>query len=515
MMNRIRRSAFHGWLDSFAVTKRTRALSTRAANRFTRRALSVAFDAWIDKSVNLKRLRGVSSRAVARLERLHLSRAYNGWLDAAEERLRHRVIMTKMALRMSHHKQNQAFLRWCEQTSTLRRHRNLLGSMIMRMEHRAQGAAFDGWRDRADQSRIRRRLLTRCVAKLSKRRLVLGWDRWMETVDEVREAARDAKTRDLIAAVEDAERRNKMSEAEAREAVEARLRVLDDVTEQKCIRFINAAGHRTTHRSWRRWRFAIVERERLGGVARRCLARMSARRNRVCFYAWLDVTHRNAVKVNFEQSGAARMIKRWIRRSQDMAFQGWADTTSRRRKMRKSLTHCVNRLRRRGLTVCFDTWQHKVADAKRWRKTVNDAKKFLVGVFFRRTFAAFQGWKEHAALRRVNLERARRALGHLTVDERTPGRVARVAGGVGGVQARPCVAAHDGGGAAHARQARQEGSLRRLRPMGRVRSREEEAPIGGAQGDQEDGADGTWPGPSTDGTNTPARGRSSDRWRSR
>jgi hypothetical protein len=274
-------------------------------------------------------------------------------LDASEERLRHRVIMTKMALRMSHHKQNQAFLRWCEQTSTLRRHRNLLGSMIMRMEHRAQGAAFDGWRDRADQSRIRRRLLTRCVAKLSKRRLVLGWDRWMETVDEVREAARDAKTRDLIAAVEDAERRNKMSEAEAREAVEARLRVLDDVTEQKCIRFINAAGHRTTHRSWRRWRFAIVERERLGGVARRCLARMSARRNRVCFYAWLDVTHRNAVKVNFEQSGAARMIRRWIRRSQDMAFQGWADTTSRRRKMRKSLTHCVNRLRRRGTHRVF------------------------------------------------------------------------------------------------------------------------------------------------------------------
>ena len=421
MMNRIRRSAFHGWLDSFAVTKRIRALSTRAANRFTRRSISVAFDAWIDKSVNLKRLRGVSSRAVARLERLHLSRAYNGWLDASEERLRHRVIMTKMALRMSHHKQNQAFLRWCEQTSTLRRHRNLLGSMIMRMEHRAQGAAFDGWRDRADQSRIRRRLLTRCVAKLSKRRLVLGWDRWTEAVDEVREAARDAKTRDLIAAVEDAERRNKMSEAEAREAVEARLRVLDDVTEQKCIRFINAAGHRTTHRSWRRWRFAIVERERLGGVARRCLARMSARRNRVCFYAWLDATDRNAVKVNFEQSGAARMIKRWIRRSQDMAFQGWADTTSRRRKMRKSLTHCVNRLRRRGLTVCFDTWQHKVADAKRWRKTVTDAKKFLVGVFFRKTFAAFQGWKEHATLRRVNLDRARRALGHLTVDERIRG----------------------------------------------------------------------------------------------
>ena len=421
MMNRIRRSAFDGWLESVAVVKRIRALSNRAANRFTHRSLSVAFDAWIDKSLDLKRLRGVSSRAVARLERMHLSRAYNSWVDTASERLRHRVIMTKMALRMSHHKRNQAFLRWCDQTATLRRHRNLLGSMLVRMERRVQAAAFDGWRDRADSMRVQRQLLRRCVDRLSKRRLVLGWERWMELIDEAREAARDAKELGLIAAVEDAERRNKMSEAEAREAVEARLRVLDDMTQEKCRRFLNAAGHRTQHRSWRRWRFAIVERERLEAVARRCLARLSARRSRVCFYAWLDTARRNAVKVNFEQSGAARMIKRWMRRSLDMAFQGWADTTARRRKMRKSLTHCVNRLNRRGLTVSFDTWSEHVADAKRWRKTVNDAKKFLVGVFFRRTFAAFRGWKEHATVRRISLERARRALGHLTVDERVRG----------------------------------------------------------------------------------------------
>ena len=388
MMNRIRRSAFDGWLESVAAVKRIRALSNRAANRFTRRSLSVAFDAW---------------------------------MDAASERLRHRVIMTKMALRMSHHKQNQAFLRWCDQTATLRRHRNLLGSMLVRMERRVQAAAFDGWRDRADSMRVQRQLLRRCVDRLSKRRLVLGWERWMELIDEAREAARDAKELDLIAAVEDAERRNKMSEAEAREAVEARLRILDDMTQEKCRRFLNAAGHRTQHRSWRRWRFAIVERERFEAVARRCLARLSARRSRVCFYAWLDTAHRNAVKVNFEQNGAARMIKRWMRRSLDMAFQGWADTTARRRKMRKSLTHCVNRLNRRGLTVSFDTWSEHVADAKRWRKTVNDAKKFLVGVFFRRTFAAFRGWKEHATVRRISLERARRALGHLTVNERVRG----------------------------------------------------------------------------------------------
>ena len=388
MMNRIRRSAFDGWLESVAAVKRIRALSNRAANRFTRRSLSLAFDAW---------------------------------MDAASERLRHRVIMTKMALRMSHHKQNQAFLRWCDQTATLRRHRNLLGSMLVRMERRVQAAAFDGWRDRADSMRVQRQLLRRCVDRLSKRRLVLGWERWMELIDEAREAARDAKELDLIAAVEDAERRNKMSEAEAREAVEARLRILDDMTQEKCRRFLNAAGHRTQHRSWRRWRFAIVERERFEAVARRCLARLSARRSRVCFYAWLDTAHRNAVKVNFEQNGAARMIKRWMRRSLDMAFQGWADTTARRRKMRKSLTHCVNRLNRRGLTVSFDTWSEHVADAKRWRKTVNDAKKFLVGVFFRRTFAAFRGWKEHATVRRISLERARRALGHLTVNERVRG----------------------------------------------------------------------------------------------
>ena len=114
---------------------------------------------------------------------------------------------------------------------------------------------------------------------------------------------------------------------------------------------------------------------------------------------------RSARQGQLEQSGAARMIKRWMRRSLDMAFQGWADTTARRRKMRKSLTHCVNRLNRRGLTVSFDTWSERVADARRWRKTVNDAKKFLVGVFFRRTFAAFRGWKEHATVRRISLER--------------------------------------------------------------------------------------------------------------
>ena len=333
----------------------------RAAARFHRATRSFArltFAAWRDVVVSRRRRARAVARFDARRRARALAGAYDAWAETCARERRVRVSCARLRGRATRRVVGGAFSRWTEAIREAKASAVALERAERRnahLQHRVASAACAAWRAVVAGEKRARAKTRAFEIKAATRRLRGAFARWADVVGD-----RSARA----VALKRAERRNAH------------------------------VARRLSSLAFLEWRARAVYDARLGGVARKFIARWSARAASRAFRRWTEAAGR---------ARRARVaIARCARRALVARFNTWRERVSEERTRRRVVETFTRRTRRARASRAFAEWIAVVYDAKLGRVAAARADRF----FARRTRRALAD--AHASWRSVAAE-ARRA----------------------------------------------------------------------------------------------------------